>query len=72
MKVIDARSGREMDVGRLVQYARDDYVQLLGVEDLLLQVKLTLLTPSGVQQITMPVRWLHPIARLERVVFIPT
>lgn len=79
MRIIDARSGREMKVGDIVQYPGGGATQLLDARVGLWAAKVRIRTdwhgaPGGYDDrwVDAIVRYTHPSFFLEKIVFIPS
>lgn len=88
MKIIDARSGKEIKIGETIVYSDEEYVKLLDVvsgifkANALVQRKYPLKYKTGIHtdvgfaenQIWIPlvVRFIHPKYFLQHVAFIPS
>lgn len=84
MKVIDARSGKEMKLGERVNYPEGEWMRLIDVEPGLFSATATVQTcmrdeskPSRplaimTQQVPLTVRWMHPRFFLQHVAFLPS
>lgn len=88
MKVIDARSGREMRIGDTVEYGDGERLRLIDVDSGLFSASAVIETTyrdHGTRvevgrpplitrraQVPMPVHWLHPRFLFQHVAFIPS
>ena len=84
MKIIDARSGQEMVVGKTVAYPGGESLTLLKVKSGLLSARARVrsttvdYTDPGRALVTretwidLAVRWTHPRFLLQHIAFIPT
>lgn len=81
MKVIDARSGKEMKIGDRVSYPGGESVRLVDVDPGLFSasavVETTVQMANGalrtmVAQVPLTVCWLHPGFLFQHVAFIPS
>jgi hypothetical protein len=76
MRVIDARSGKDAEIGKRINYPAGEWVELVAVNrPSIWSVALVWRTPdSGAKGVTarLPVRYMHPSFPFQRVVFLPT
>lgn len=82
MKVIDARSGQEMQVGGVVRYPDGEWLRLDGVEPGLFSAKAVITSSNRhyetgklvttQQAVPLVVRFLHPGFLFQHVGFIPS
>lgn len=73
MRVIDARSGREVRVGDVVDYGRGEWWKLLRVEQQGLWEAQALVDGThGLQRVPLAVRWTHPSFLFQHVAFFPS
>lgn len=82
MKVIDSRSGIELQVGQTVRYPGGEWLRLDGYQAGFFQgratITSTLLEPTSGRLVTatqivpLVVRWTHPGFFLQHVAFIPS
>jgi hypothetical protein len=82
MRVIDARSGKEMRIGDVVTYGEGEKLRLLDIDEGLLSANavventyLDIRTNKLVtqrSQIPLTVRFMHPGFLFQRVAFIPS
>lgn len=81
MKIIDARSGQEMQIGKVIDYGGGERVTLLQFKPGLFKAQFfvdgTYRVPGqGLQRsqqwVTGPVRYLHPGFPLQQVAFFPS
>lgn len=82
MKIIDARSGREMKVGDTVRYPDGEWLRLEAVDPGLLSGKAIITScdqnpmtgqmVTRTQEVPLAVRWFHPGFPFQHVGFIPS
>lgn len=77
MRVIDARSGREVKVGDVVRYSDGDWWELLDLETGFTWARAWVrgaieYQTFGPRSLPLTVRFLHPEFPLQRVAFAPT
>lgn len=82
MKVIDARSGHEMQIGETISYPEGESITLLEVEPGIFRARVRVrrvvrMWPAHsleTQEARVPlqVRWTHPAFLLQHVAFLPS
>lgn len=85
MKVIDARSGKEMRIGDVVNYPDGEWIRLISVDEGILSATAVIDTseiayPPGdgrklvrrTKKIPLGVRYLHPSYMFQKIAFIPS
>ena len=75
MKIVDARSGREIRVGQHVEYVGGDPFDaftLVSIDDRFFTASATILREGKRFTFPVPVRFMHPSYLFQRVIFYPS
>jgi hypothetical protein len=75
-QVIDARSGKKVNVGQRVDYppfmGKSDFIKLEAIGTGIFSATITVTTPAGTYTTRRPIRYMHPAFFLQPTIFLAT
>lgn len=72
MRIVDARSGKDVAIGGRVDYPGGEWWRLEHVSDRFFSATALVTSSDGARRVPLQVRFTHPAFFLERVAFYPS